>query len=152
MKRAPELRGLSDDHHGALVLAKRAREAAAGGNPDSVEALWTTLQAAYEADLAPHFAIEEAHLVPLLRTVDGSAPLIRRLEDDHAALRVAIIGGPFDARTLDTLGARLHARVRFEERELFPFAERHLGQDALHRVAQAHAAMVPDHRSGQGTG
>jgi len=147
MKRAPQLRDLSDDHHRALVLAKRAREAAASGNVDDVAAQWRVVRGVYKTELGPHFAVEEAYLVPPIRIRDATGEeLVRRLEADHSALRHRILNGPYDAPGLAAFAERLHAHVRFEERELFPFAERHLSRRELQEVGQAHAAAL---QSGQ---
>jgi hemerythrin-like domain-containing protein len=138
MKRGPELRALSDDHHRALVLAKRAAEAAAEGGLDAVEAMWRAVRLAYQADLAPHFAIEEALLLPPLSRA-GAAAMVSRVEKDHASLRAWALDGPHDSATLAAFGERLRAHVRFEERELFPFAEANLAAADLGRVARAAA-------------
>ncbi len=129
MKRRAELVGLSDDHHRALVLARRARVAAAS-DAQAIAAAWEAVRRAFDRDLAPHFAIEEIHLLPPVRRAGGEA-LARRVEDDHAALRDLALGEARDAAALAAFGERLHAHVRFEERELFPFAEARLTADEL---------------------
>jgi hypothetical protein len=141
MKRGPELRALSDDHHRALVLARRAAEAAARGGADAVEALWRAVRREYEADLAPPFAIEEALLLPPIGRA-GAAALVSRVEEDHASLRAWALDGPHDSATLAAFGERLRAHVRFEERELFPFAEANLAAADLGRIARAAADRV----------
>jgi hypothetical protein len=141
VKRSPELRDLSDDHHRALVLAKRARIAAAAGDPGAVAALWDEIGRQYDARLAPHFAIEETYLLPPVRDAGGDA-LARRVEADHAALRQALDGSHGRA-ALGAFADRLSGHVRFEERKLFPFAEATLPAASLLRIAAAHPAAQP---------
>lgn len=137
MKRSPALRDLSDDHHEALVLALRARRAAASGDATAVAAAWKAVAAGLPAALAPHFAIEEQWLAPPLAAA-GEAGLAARLLEDHAALRAALAdGAPRDAAALAAFAARLAEHVRFEERVLFPAAERALPAAALAAIAEA---------------
>ncbi len=137
MKRSAKLRGLSDDHHRALVLAKRARTAAIERDRNAVEALWVEIRRAWEGGMARHFAIEETHLLPPVRAAGGSA-LAEALERDHAAIRKLVLSGPNDDAELRRFAERLSAHVRFEERQMFPFAEVKLTQADLDRIADAH--------------
>ncbi len=135
MRRSAALRGLSDDHHRALVLARRARTASSG---DEIDTLWRAIAHEWETGLERHFAVEETHLLPPVRAAGGEA-LAARVEQDHAALRSWILSGPFDAVGLRQLGERLSDHVRFEERELFPFAEAKLTPADLERIAGAYS-------------
>lgn len=140
MKRPAELRPLSDDHHRALVLAKRARTAAEDGSRDTVNALWQDIRTEYTAHLAPHFAVEEAFLLPAVDRAGGAA-LAARTREDHRALHRLIRTGPFDEDTLADFGKLLFDHVRFEERTLFPFAEAHLSKNDLDAVRRESAAL-----------
>lgn len=72
--------------------------------------------------LAPHFAIEEAQLAPL---VDNT--LAERLLSEHRALERAIAAiARREAGALAFFAGLLEAHVRFEERVFFPECERHL--------------------------
>ena len=119
MKRDPRLRALSVDHHHALVIARRA---------PAQDASW--LREVFEAQLAPHFAVEEELLLPALERA-GAAALVVRTAEDHAALRALVAAG-------DNAGfaERLTAHVRFEERELFPACETLLAAEVLEAVAR----------------
>src|SRR5690606_13719040 len=64
MKRDERLRDLSDDHHSALVLARRARNAGAYAHSVKQGEVWGAVASAFAQDLAPHFAIEEQLLLP----------------------------------------------------------------------------------------
>jgi hemerythrin-like domain-containing protein len=137
VRRSAELRGLSDDHHRALVLAKLAKTAATTQEGDEVGALWHAIKREWETGLARHFAIEEAYLLPPVRMAGGEA-LASRVEQDHTAIRDHVLSGPFDEIGLRQFAERLSDHVRFEERELFPFAEAKLTQSDLDRIASAH--------------
>lgn len=142
MKRHPALEPLSHDHHRALVLARRLRRAAdePGG---ALRELEHAVQREFEAELDPHFRVEERCLLPALREAGADAS-VRRTEEDHARLR-ALVGGeeaPWSAARARELGALLEAHVRFEERELFPQAEARLSEDALDAVRRAALAAA----------
>ena len=132
MKRDPRLHGLSSDHHDALVLARRLERAAAAGEVN--HALVADLRGRFEAGLAPHFAVEEATLLPALRRA-GLDALAARTEGEHAALRAHLEGAERgDLAAVGAFAALLAGHVHFEERELFPACEAHLDPGALDEV------------------
>ncbi|MCB9740737.1 MAG: hemerythrin domain-containing protein [Deltaproteobacteria bacterium] len=121
MHRHPRLQELSREHMPALALA-RALRLAATQEADRPAAL-DRLRRAWAEELVPHFAAEEADWLPRIRD-----PLLReRLLADHARVRWLVATSLADAPVaahLAELGDRLHAHVRWEERELFPYLER----------------------------
>jgi hypothetical protein len=129
MKRAPALVPLSREHHEALVLARRACEPwRPQARPD---ALRSHLLQRWDAQFEPHFAREEAHLFPALRSV-GEEVGVLEAHRQHDVLREAIArlrAGDLDA--LPSWGEAMREHVRWEERELFPLAERLLDLPAL---------------------
>lgn len=135
MKRDPRLRGLSSDHHRALVLARRlARAGAAWARDDGL-----ALGAQFDAELEPHFRVEEEVLLPALRSAGASA-LVERTLADHAAMRASVsVARAGDGAAARALGAQLLAHVRFEERELFPACEAMLGEGILDDVVRRSA-------------
>jgi hemerythrin-like domain-containing protein len=139
MKRSPELTDLSRDHHAALVIARRAERAAEGDDAALREA-WLGLRAAFAAELEPHFAVEERTLLPALAAAGEEARVARTLAD-HTRLR-ALAAGDATRDALRELGALLHRHVRYEEKDLFPCAERVLSTAALAAVAEASAALA----------
>jgi hemerythrin-like domain-containing protein len=132
VKRDPRLQPLSDDHHGALVLARRVRRAVQSGN--GPESLWAEVARVFETDLEPHFQIEEKWLFPALAA--KADVLVSRARADHAQLR-ALVRAPYSAETAEVFANVLLAHVRFEERALFPRAEAMLSDAALEAVASA---------------
>lgn len=117
MKRHPKLQSLSDDHHRALVLARKVKRA-----KDSLPKVWREVREKFAAELEPHFQSEEAWLFPML---DGGGEPTRadRARADHARLReLARVTSPAPAVAAE-FASLLESHVRFEERELFPRLE-----------------------------
>lgn len=136
MKRRPELRDLSDDHHTGLVLAIRCKRAGSGGEEGDPAWLWAQVARAFTDHLEPHFRIEEEHLLPALETI-GEARLAARIRADHAALRDMRGVGAADTTTVRAFGALLEAHIRFEERDVFEPTQDRLPKAALEAIAAA---------------
>ncbi|MCP8688816.1 hemerythrin domain-containing protein [Marinobacterium sedimentorum] len=137
MKRVPQLRDLSDDHHQGLVLARKAKMAALGQKEPCGPEIWAEVEAVFRRELEPHFEIEESFIAEPLRAA-GESQLAQRLCDEHEALRQYLMPG--HPRTLDDLrlfGELLQQHIRFEERELFQVAQHKLTSEELGAVAQA---------------
>jgi len=137
MKRAPELRDLSEDHHYGLVLALKAKRAGAGEGDLSSADVWTEVEARFRAELEPHFQIEESLIAPPLET-QGESRLAKQLYEEHEALRQFL--APGSERATDDLrrfGELLEKHIRFEERELFEAAQNSLSPEVLQAVAEA---------------
>ncbi|HEX4340584.1 MAG TPA: DUF3565 domain-containing protein [Polyangiaceae bacterium] len=139
MKRHSSLASLSRDHHHALALARDARRFLPEHGQDRPTFI-AELRRRFDAELAPHFALEERELVR--RSVASGEPLASlaaRVVADHDALRafVASFEPPLLTSQCESFGARLEEHVHFEEHEWFPALEEHLGSDALARLADA---------------
>ena len=142
MKRHPQLEPLSDDHHNALVMARRIRRALEPApDADALAALWSELRERFARELEPHFRVEENLLFPPLAAA-GAPELAERARADHARLRALARGAPQAAAAAE-FARRLHDHVRFEERELFPRAERALSPEALAAIGGAARAARP---------
>ncbi len=136
MKRCLELQPLSREHQAALSLGREAQRAAARDDA-AIAAAAAQVRERYAADLARHFAIEEAVLLPALEAA-GECAGPRRARREHATLQAlaCALARP-NADDLAAFGERLVQHVRFEERALFPQAEALLDPAALGRVAAA---------------
>ncbi len=140
MKRAPELHDLSSDHHHGLALARMAKRVAAGDGDRSVADAWVEIGEKFRLELEPHFRIEEAALAPALEA-RGESALVRRLLEEHAALRALVATGPGGTTAdLARFAELLEQHIRFEERELFDVAQRVLSARELGVVAEASRA------------
>ncbi len=136
MKRSTALEPLSHDHYEGLQMAARLRRARRDGD---AAAPWAEAVGAFWRDhLVPHFADEEAVVLPLLR--EAAAPLADRMRDEHrsiGALVARIEAEPAGWEgPLGTVAGVLAARLRFEEREAFPAAERLASAEAIARVGE----------------
>ena len=137
MKRVPELRDLSEDHHHGLVLARKAMKAGGGEEWFSASDVWAEVEAKFKTELEPHFQIEESLIGTTLETL-GESQLARKLFDEHEALREFLIpGGGRTPADLRRFGELLEKHIRFEERELFEVAQNTLNRDELSMVAKA---------------
>ncbi len=110
---------------------RRADEQTLGGAIERFEQF-------FAAEGRQHFEIEERLILPALAADDPEwAPGVRRVLDDHAAIRGA---KPATVDAAHALGQRLNDHVRFEERVLFEILERRLPAAELDRLGQAIAA------------
>lgn len=137
MKRADALQPLSHDHYEGLQLAARLRKALRSedeltGWPDEIAAFW-------REHLVPHFADEEATVLPVLEA--GAPELAEQMTREHAAIERLVREIDASPAALERFADALAAHIRFEEREAFPAAER-LADDATlaaiaHRLADS---------------
>ena len=94
-----------------------------------------------------HFTLEESLLLPALPDDEAGRRLGEQVLTDHRYLREAArelrrAGDELNIDLLRSLGARLRAHVRLEERELFPCLESSLDEASLAqlgaRIARSH--------------
>jgi len=148
MQRSPELAPLSRDHNHALLLARRARQAAGRASEKEIAECWHALRSAWESDLAGHFAAEERLLFPRFRE-HGQAELAASLQREHDAIRRTVTrSDSLDATRLRVLGDVLEHHVRVEEREAFPLLERILTGPELAAIA-AELESAVSHRKAE---
>ncbi len=134
MRRDVRLRGLSSEHHHALVLARALLRRVETGTVDT--GLVRELRAKFDGSLEPHFRVEEELLLPVLRGL-GHAALVHRIERDHADLRSCLAAAERgELAEVAAFAERLAEHVRFEERELFPRCEEELPDAVLDEVAR----------------
>jgi hemerythrin-like domain-containing protein len=144
MKRAPELRTLSEDHHHGLVHARRLRRAAEGDEPHPAEATARDFLDFWQKDTSIHFRKEEEVLLPVVARHGGDVsqgPLVEMLSQ-HARIRGLVMrlsdeveGGNFRPETLREIGELLEEHIRLEERLVFPLVEESLPEAALTELA-----------------
>lgn len=119
MKRAFALEPFSRDHNDGLHLARALREE----RPDAP----ALARAAWERELADHFAEEERLLGPLA----GEDSM--RLHDEHRLIEQLL--GELPGSCL-ALGQALEDHIRWEERVLFPAIESGMTPDEEATLAQ----------------
>jgi len=115
------LQRLSDDHHQALVLARRVRRGSSAASEADFDALAQEAKRRFEAELEPHFSVEEKRLFPVLAT-RGESQLTLRAVEDHTELR-RLVRDTWSRQSALRIGELLDQHIRFEERSLFPRAE-----------------------------
>lgn len=136
MKRSRELRPLSSEHHQALLVAFQMRKSLEGhpeaaGAPRDLPGLVSLARRFDRQVFTPHAAAEEALLSEHI-----SAPDRARLAAEHLELKGLVeharTAAPGAQRVaLASFADLLERHVRWEERELFPYAESHLDAAAL---------------------
>ncbi|MCP5058028.1 MAG: hemerythrin domain-containing protein [bacterium] len=136
MKRIPELRDLSDDHHTGLALARRCRQVGRPNSTVSHEAVWKQVIEAFADHLEPHFLIEEQHLLPALEAI-SEASLAARIREEHSALRALRDAESPSPATVQQFGELLESHIRFEERQVFEPTQERLPASALKAIAAA---------------
>jgi len=146
VKRAEALQPLSREHLGALLVAKKLREA-----EDLGEVSRAFLEF-WQEDGRRHFRIEEEVLLPgwaLHAEVDADG--VARMLEEHLEIRreaLRLAAGECSLEEARELGTLLHDHVRFEERELFPAAESALDAADLERLAAAIEAAEEAEKTG----
>ncbi len=139
MKRSRELRPLSSEHHQALLVAFQLKKGLAGhpeaaGAPKDLPGL-LGLARSFDAQLfRAHARAEEE----LLGTCVTATDLVR-LRAEHAELsrllEAARTAPPAELRShLAAYAELLDRHVRWEERDLFPYAEDHVDEATLARI------------------
>lgn len=141
MKRVPELRDLSDDHHTGLVLARRCREAGRSDSELSPDTVWNQVLETFVCHLEPHFQIEEQHLLPGLEAI-GEASLASQVREDHEALRALRDAEVVDRSLLARFGELLEAHIRYEERQVFEPTQHRVSVEVLKAIESA-CELVP---------
>lgn len=129
MKRSEALTPLSHDHHVALEAALRLRRA----TEEDVGLAGARFAAFWHRAGEQHFEIEEELILPALGDDDPAwTDAVERVRAEHADIRARVLAlDGTDVEATRTLGERLHAHIRFEERVLFPLLERALDERAL---------------------
>jgi hemerythrin-like domain-containing protein len=128
------LQRLSRDHHLALVVAKKTRQAVdAGTSNQQVAELWLEIQNDYRKEMELHFQLEETILLPVLDAA-GLDTHVERVLFEHKQMRNILAQDVIAAVEMREFSVLLKSHVRFEERELFSAAEELLSEAALKEI------------------
>ena len=136
MRRSRQLKPLSSEHHHALLVSFQLRQGLAGhpesaGAPRDLPGLVALLLRFDEQVFRTHTRTEEDVLGTHLSAADA-----RRLRAEHAELARLVAGthatGAAEQRAaLGAFALLIERHVRWEERELFPYAEEHVDEATL---------------------
>jgi hemerythrin-like domain-containing protein len=136
MRRSRQLKPLSSEHHQALLVAFQLKKGLAGhgdsaGAPKDLPGLLALARRFEEQVFRAHIRAEEDVLGQYLAEAD-----MRRLRSEHAEM-VQHIETARTARQAEQRAALhefadlLERHIRWEERELFPYAEVHVDEATL---------------------
>jgi len=137
MKRHQQLQPLSRQHHNGLLasmLLKKGIEKAA--DPKEMAAFILDF---WQNDLEDHFKAEEYFLLPPLYDIDFDKCLIDTLLQEHSMLRLYITKlqqNNTDINSITLFADLLEQHIRFEERQLFPAAEKSLTEEQLQQLGK----------------
>ena len=144
MKRTPELRTLSEDHHHGLVHARRLHRAQEGEETNSAESTAKEFLDFWQKEASIHFRKEEEVLLPVVACYGGdvSQDSLVEMLAQHACIGALIMrlsdevmGGNVRTETLREIGEQLETHIRLEERVVFPLVEGSLSEAALTELA-----------------
>jgi hemerythrin-like domain-containing protein len=131
IKRSRELAPLSREHHDGLLFAWKIKQGLANGTP--IRTLVDYTRWFWSNHIKPHFRDEEKVLVKFL-PVDNN--LVQQMIREHAQIRDLIISldKKPDANSLQLLAEFINNHIRFEERQLFSYAEQVLTPAQLNEI------------------
>lgn len=133
LRRSKELVPLSREHHGGLLLCWKIRMGlAAQIEPGRIAKYLINY---FNKDLRPHFEKEELYLFPLLPVGDPMRKFAGRQHTELYDLVARLENGGEGHSTIGEFEKLLEQHIRYEERELFPFIERHVAPDALAKAS-----------------
>lgn len=131
IRRSKELAPLSREHHDGLLFVWKIKQGLSNGT--SLATLRDYARWFWSNHMKPHFKDEEQVLVKYL---PGDNPLVTQMFNEHAHIRDLIISldkDP-DPDSLQLLADYINKHIRFEERELFAYAEQALTPQQLEEV------------------
>ena len=131
IKRSGQLAPLSREHHEGLLFAWKIRQGLKNGT--DIKSISQFVQWFWENELQGHFKKEEQVLAKYLPVDDA---LVHRMIDEHQNIEalVQINENIADKSLLEQLAGAVNDHIRFEEREVFPHAERTLTTEQLNLV------------------
>jgi hemerythrin-like domain-containing protein len=131
LKRSKELAPLSREHHDGLLFAWKIKQGLANGT--SVDTLCNYTRWFWTNHIKPHFKDEEKVLVKFLPADNA---LVQQMFKEHAQIRDLIIflDREPDPSSLQLLAEFINNHIRFEERELFAYAEQTLTPEQLNEI------------------
>lgn len=131
IKRSKQLTPLSKDHHDGLLFAWKIKQGLKNGTDikliaEYVQWFWTN-------HLQEHFSEEEQVLAPHLPPENE---LLQQMMDEHQEIEAMIhINENIPAESLlAKLAESIDDHIRFEERQLFPYAEKVIPEKELNLI------------------
>ncbi len=131
LKRSKELAPLSREHHEGLLFAWKIKQGLANGT--RLETLCNFTRWYWANHIKPHFKDEEKVLIKYL---PADNTLVKQMIKEHMQIRDLVISldKEPDKGSLELLAEFIHNHIRFEERQLFAFAEKTLTPGQLNEI------------------
>ena len=131
LKRSKELAPLSREHHDGLLFAWKIKQGLANGTP--IETLVNYTRWFWSNHIKPHFKDEEKVLMKFL---PADNPLVQQMLKEHSQIRDLVISldKEPDVNSLQLLAEFINNHIRFEERQLFVYAEQALTPGQLNEI------------------
>ena len=128
IKRSKELAPLSREHHDGLLFVWKIKQGLANGT--SIETLCNYTRWFWSNHLMPHFRNEEKVLI---RFLPAENVLVQQMLKEHEKIRdlVFSLDKEPDPNSLQMLANLINDHIRFEERQLFAYAEENLTPEQL---------------------
>jgi hemerythrin-like domain-containing protein len=114
IKRHEALKPLSRQHHFGLLFSWKLRKGFSKNI--AIERIKAYADWFFEAEIQPHFQLEEKHIFPIL---EKDNPLIKRALKEHRRINRLFSDAETPEKSLNLLEEELQAHIRFEERTLF---------------------------------
>ena len=131
LTRSKELSPLSREHHDGLLFAWKLRKGVknniAPGRLKSFAIFY------WQQHIKPHFYQEEK---VLSKHLPADNRLVKQMQEEHALIREMILslGDDITAENFSSLADVIYKHIRFEERELFEWAEGNLSKEQLEEI------------------
>lgn len=134
IKRSKELVPLSKEHHEGLLFGWKIKQGLRNGTSHKTIAQF--IQWFWDNDLQEHFRKEEETLVSHLPKENE---LVQQMFQEHEAIEALIHVNAMipDEDIFKQLADELHNHIRFEERILFPYAEKIIPPKEMEEIYQA---------------
>ena len=131
IKRSKQLTPLSKDHHDGLLFAWKIKQGLKNGA--DIKLIAQYVQWFWKNHLQEHFREEEQILAPHL---PEDNELLKQMIDEHHGIEsmVHINENIADEILLLNLAQAIDEHIRFEERQLFPYAEKAIAEKELNLI------------------
>jgi hemerythrin-like domain-containing protein len=131
IKRSKQLTPLSKDHHDGLLFAWKIKQGLKNGT--DIKLIAEYVQWFWKNHLEEHFKEEEQILAPHL---PADNELLKRMIDEHQEIEsmVHINESIPDETLLRNLAQAIDDHIRFEERQLFSYAEKIIPEKELNLI------------------
>jgi hemerythrin-like domain-containing protein len=131
IKRSKQLTPLSKDHHDGLLFVWKIKQGLKNGA--DIKLIAEYVQWFWKNHLEEHFKEEEQILAPHL---PADNELLKRMIGEHQEIEamVHINESIPDETLLGNLAKAIDDHIRFEERELFPYAEKVIPERELNLI------------------